>query len=216
MSQFVTEIATISTVQHRNLVKLYGCYIEGSHRTLVYEYLENKSLDQALFCLKNSILDCLRNEVLLPLYKVDELYEAYESKDSVVEKYLEEVKAGKSKIAPDALIPNQNVRYVNHWNFGQVAELQWKAMMEGIKKQGKINDKKILNNCLASEPLHKTYIKAPLVVVAAVKRGGQDCSVIEDIQHLQRQLLLYSFCDNDTATTTTSPLLSGPPPSVMT
>ncbi|XP_037493498.1 probable LRR receptor-like serine/threonine-protein kinase At1g56140 [Jatropha curcas] len=48
-SQFVTEIATISAVQHRNLVKLYGCCIEGYNRLLVYEYLENKSLDQALF-----------------------------------------------------------------------------------------------------------------------------------------------------------------------
>ncbi|TQD98668.1 hypothetical protein C1H46_015725 [Malus baccata] len=48
-SQFVSEIATISAVQHRNLVKLYGCCIEGRHRILVYEYLENKSLDQALF-----------------------------------------------------------------------------------------------------------------------------------------------------------------------
>ncbi|RDY01892.1 putative LRR receptor-like serine/threonine-protein kinase, partial [Mucuna pruriens] len=48
-SQFITEIATISAVQHRNLVKLYGCCIEGSKRLLVYEYLENKSLDQALF-----------------------------------------------------------------------------------------------------------------------------------------------------------------------
>ncbi|PQP95290.1 hypothetical protein Pyn_19614 [Prunus yedoensis var. nudiflora] len=48
-SQFVTEIATISAVQRRNLVKLYGCCIEGSHRILVYEYRENKSLDQALF-----------------------------------------------------------------------------------------------------------------------------------------------------------------------
>ncbi|KAK8594793.1 hypothetical protein V6N13_015709 [Hibiscus sabdariffa] len=47
--QFVTEIATISTVQHRNLVKLYGCCIGGNQRLLVYEYLENKSLDQALF-----------------------------------------------------------------------------------------------------------------------------------------------------------------------
>ncbi|KAA8537118.1 hypothetical protein F0562_029596 [Nyssa sinensis] len=48
-SQFITEIATISAVQHRNLVKLYGCCIDGNRRLLVYEYLENKSLDQALF-----------------------------------------------------------------------------------------------------------------------------------------------------------------------
>ncbi|BFG30841.1 hypothetical protein CerSpe_171150 [Prunus speciosa] len=48
-SQFVTEISTISAVQHRNLVKLYGCCIEGTQRILVYEYLENRSLDQALF-----------------------------------------------------------------------------------------------------------------------------------------------------------------------
>lgn len=47
--QFIAEIATISVVQHRNLVKLYGCCIEGNRRILVYEYLENKSLDQALF-----------------------------------------------------------------------------------------------------------------------------------------------------------------------
>ncbi|KAG2689601.1 hypothetical protein I3760_09G146500 [Carya illinoinensis] len=48
-SQFIAEIATISSVQHRNLVKLYGCCIEGDKRLLVYEYLENRSLDQALF-----------------------------------------------------------------------------------------------------------------------------------------------------------------------
>lgn len=48
-SQFIAEIATISAVQHRNLVKLYGCCIEGDKRLLVYEYLENRSLDQALF-----------------------------------------------------------------------------------------------------------------------------------------------------------------------
>ncbi|KAL2928128.1 hypothetical protein RDABS01_033556 [Bienertia sinuspersici] len=48
-SQFITEIATISAVQHRNLVKLYGCCLDGKNRLLVYEYLQNKSLDKVLF-----------------------------------------------------------------------------------------------------------------------------------------------------------------------
>ncbi|KAL8162110.1 hypothetical protein V2J09_013599 [Rumex salicifolius] len=37
--QFVAEIETITLVQHRNLVKLHGCCIEGEKRLLVYEYL---------------------------------------------------------------------------------------------------------------------------------------------------------------------------------
>uniref|UniRef100_A0A0E0AS38 non-specific serine/threonine protein kinase n=1 Tax=Oryza glumipatula TaxID=40148 RepID=A0A0E0AS38_9ORYZ len=48
-SEFVTEVATISAVQHKNLVKLYGCCIDSSTPLLVYEYLENGSLDRALF-----------------------------------------------------------------------------------------------------------------------------------------------------------------------
>ncbi|KAF5477367.1 hypothetical protein F2P56_004015 [Juglans regia] len=56
-NQFVTEIATISAVQHRNLVKLHGCCIDGDKRLLVYEYLENRSLDQALFGKRSLSLD---------------------------------------------------------------------------------------------------------------------------------------------------------------
>ncbi|RCV35413.1 hypothetical protein SETIT_7G237800v2 [Setaria italica] len=47
--EFATEIETISRVQHKNLVKLYGCCLEGNKPLLVYEYLENGSLDKALF-----------------------------------------------------------------------------------------------------------------------------------------------------------------------
>ncbi|TVU15741.1 hypothetical protein EJB05_39279, partial [Eragrostis curvula] len=47
--EFATEIETISRVQHRNLVKLFGCCLEGNKPLLVYEYLENGSLDKALF-----------------------------------------------------------------------------------------------------------------------------------------------------------------------
>ncbi|KAG2577352.1 hypothetical protein PVAP13_6NG092603 [Panicum virgatum] len=48
-SQFVTEVATISAVQHRNLVKLYGCCIDSNTPLLVYEHHKNGSLDRALF-----------------------------------------------------------------------------------------------------------------------------------------------------------------------
>lgn len=47
--EFMTEIATISAVQHRNLVKLHGCCIGSKAPLLVYEYLENGSLDRAIF-----------------------------------------------------------------------------------------------------------------------------------------------------------------------
>ncbi|KAH9287896.1 hypothetical protein KI387_032013, partial [Taxus chinensis] len=47
--EFINEVAAISAVQHRNLVKLHGCCVEGEHRILVYECLENNSLAQALF-----------------------------------------------------------------------------------------------------------------------------------------------------------------------
>lgn len=46
--EFMTEIATISAVQHRNLVKLHGCCIESDAPLLVYEYMENGSLDRAI------------------------------------------------------------------------------------------------------------------------------------------------------------------------
>ncbi|KAJ9556225.1 hypothetical protein OSB04_010839 [Centaurea solstitialis] len=56
-SQFIAEISIISAVQHWNLVKLHGSCIEGARRLLVYEYLENKSLDQALFGQSGVCLD---------------------------------------------------------------------------------------------------------------------------------------------------------------
>ncbi|XP_057848708.1 probable LRR receptor-like serine/threonine-protein kinase At1g56140 isoform X1 [Cryptomeria japonica] len=47
--EFLNEVATISAVQHRNLVKLCGCCIEDEQRLLVFEYMPNNSLGQALF-----------------------------------------------------------------------------------------------------------------------------------------------------------------------
>ncbi|EAZ32429.1 hypothetical protein OsJ_16639 [Oryza sativa Japonica Group] len=46
--EFLTEIDVITNVKHPNLVELIGCCVEGNNRILVYEYLENSSLDRAL------------------------------------------------------------------------------------------------------------------------------------------------------------------------
>uniref|UniRef100_A0A453SX65 non-specific serine/threonine protein kinase n=1 Tax=Aegilops tauschii subsp. strangulata TaxID=200361 RepID=A0A453SX65_AEGTS len=46
--EFLSELITISDISHENLVKLYGCCVEGSHKILVYNYLENNSLAQTL------------------------------------------------------------------------------------------------------------------------------------------------------------------------
>ncbi|WOG89853.1 hypothetical protein DCAR_0209092 [Daucus carota subsp. sativus] len=48
LHEFLTEIEIISNVKHVNLVKLIGCCVQGTNRILVYEYLENNSLDTVL------------------------------------------------------------------------------------------------------------------------------------------------------------------------
>ncbi|PKA55757.1 putative LRR receptor-like serine/threonine-protein kinase [Apostasia shenzhenica] len=48
VNEFLTEIDVITNVKHPNLVQLIGCCVEGKHRILVYEYVENSSLDRAL------------------------------------------------------------------------------------------------------------------------------------------------------------------------
>ncbi|KAK1285761.1 putative LRR receptor-like serine/threonine-protein kinase [Acorus calamus] len=47
--EFMNEIGIISALEHPNLVKLFGCCIEGNQLLLVYEYMENNSLAHVLF-----------------------------------------------------------------------------------------------------------------------------------------------------------------------
>lgn len=54
--EFLNEIGLISCLQHPNLVKLHGCCVESDQLMLVYEYMENNSLANALFGSENSQL----------------------------------------------------------------------------------------------------------------------------------------------------------------
>lgn len=55
--QFRTEVSTIGTIQHVNLVRLRGFCSEGSNKLLVYDFMPNSSLDTLLFREESQVLD---------------------------------------------------------------------------------------------------------------------------------------------------------------
>ncbi|XP_022152135.1 cysteine-rich receptor-like protein kinase 42 [Momordica charantia] len=49
VDEFFNEVNLIRGIQHKNLVTLLGCSIEGPESLLVYEYITNRSLDHFIF-----------------------------------------------------------------------------------------------------------------------------------------------------------------------
>nr|CAD1823775.1 unnamed protein product [Ananas comosus var. bracteatus] len=47
--EFWAEVSVIGRINHMNLVRLWGFCSEGRHRLLVYEFIDNESLDKYLF-----------------------------------------------------------------------------------------------------------------------------------------------------------------------
>ncbi|KAJ7955875.1 Receptor-like kinase [Quillaja saponaria] len=48
-TEFLAEVRLITSIQHKNLVRLLGCCSDGSQRLLVYEYMKNRSLDLLVY-----------------------------------------------------------------------------------------------------------------------------------------------------------------------
>ncbi|GMN49339.1 hypothetical protein TIFTF001_018493 [Ficus carica] len=150
-------------------------------------YPEYNGVEEAHYAFR--VRDRLRKEVLVPLRKALELPEVFIGANqwdqlpfnrvaSVAmkfykekflnhdgerfKKYLEDVQAGKAKIAAGALLPHEIIRSLDDEDCGMVGELQWKRMVDDLLKSGK------LSNCLAVSDVSGSMRGEPLEVSVAL------------------------------------------------
>ena len=149
--------------------------------------LEYQTLEEAHYAYR--VRDRLRKQVLVPLHKVLEIPEVYMSANmwetlpynrvpSVAMKnykshflkhdsdrfheYLDDVKRGDSTIAAGALLPHEIIESLEDSDGGEVAELQWKRMVDDLSKKGK------LSNCIAVCDVSGSMSGKPMEVCVAL------------------------------------------------
>lgn len=79
--EFRVEVEAIGRVRHKNLVRLLGYCVEGTHRMLVYEYVDNGNLEQWLHSFSSNLTWENRMKIILGTAKaLAYLHEALEPK----------------------------------------------------------------------------------------------------------------------------------------
>ncbi|KAJ6414785.1 hypothetical protein OIU84_003744 [Salix udensis] len=148
---------------------------------------EYEGIEEAHYAYR--VRDRLRKEVLVPLRKALELPEVYIGANrwdsipynrvcSVAMKfykkkflkhdaerfiqYLNDVKAGKTKIAAGALLPHEIIESLNDDDGGEVAELQWKRIVDDLLQKGK------MKNCIAVCDVSGSMFGTPMEVSVAL------------------------------------------------
>ncbi|KAJ6703220.1 hypothetical protein OIU85_029215 [Salix viminalis] len=148
---------------------------------------EYEGIEEAHYAYR--VRDRLRKEVLVPLRKALELPEVYIGAnrwDSIpynrvasvamkfykkkflkhdaerFKQYLNDVKAGKTKIAAGALLPHEIIESLNDDDGGEVAELQWKRIVDDLLQKGK------MKNCIAVCDVSGSMFGTPMEVSVAL------------------------------------------------
>ncbi|CAA7039904.1 unnamed protein product [Microthlaspi erraticum] len=135
------------------------------------------------------VRDRLRKQVLVPLRKTLQLPEVYmgardwaslpynrvasvamksykeiflEHDPERFQQFLDDAKSGKTKLAAGAVLPHEIIGELDGGDGGQVAELQWKRMVDDLKKKGS------LTNCIAISDVSGSMAGTPMEVSVAL------------------------------------------------
>ncbi|XP_058200583.1 uncharacterized protein LOC131315506 [Rhododendron vialii] len=151
------------------------------------EHIEYHDIEETHYAYR--VRDRLRKDVLVPLHAALELPEVYicakkwnnlpynrvpsvamklykkffyKHDKERFEEYLEKVKSGKSTIAAGALLPHEIIKSLDDETGPEVAELQWKRMVDDMAKKGR------LTNCMAICDVSGSMEGTPMEVSVAL------------------------------------------------